>query len=987
MEHTESGEFVFNAGLEGHEPSQVFQPTLYIGLGGSGMKILTRLKRYFIEQYGEVPANKVFLAIDTDKELAKLDSRLDQREISLDKRTEFYHCEVVAPLTFIDSSLEAQEWIVEPFPPAAIRAGTGAVRESGRLALFAHSHDVFRRIRMAFDRLQHIQLDAEMQDQGFEQADGGIEVYVCGSVAGGTGSGTFLDVGIFCCRYLPPGTLIYAVLMGPRIYENVGAVYRTKANAYAALMELDYLMSIGQRKKKGKWADDYRVRYDRDEFVVDQPPFDVVHLVDGVNQRGKIIPTPGQLIRFISECIFLSTSANIGGVLRSAVDNVLTITTTQNPDFWNGKPAFYSSFGSAAAVYPAPVYVERGTHRFALALMDAAMSQAGSAAAAPGDPQPGDHEDVARFLSLEGIDPEASATVLDEIYPLRKIREIDEPTPIAEQLVPGYADGLASAVEEEYSGILARAAAGFADPTSAVMEKIQRYIETGGRDRDHASAGAQRATRLSLLKKELERISMAYIAGIEGAAADASSANDKARGAIERIGTAVSSGGFFTRKSTIHARVLPEHATYVDAMAAKLQAGVAQQRWEALKPAIDGAARAVDQQIGAAASGRSGDETRERIFAKARRILEGENAAVQAMSLRSGLSDFEIPVGLVEEVPPDEPALARERCGELLAHLERELGPSADDWHPQAVVQRIKAFARTYASKRFGDEVSVLELIEAHASRDPAYAERLLKNLEFLAQPLWYYDPGLINADRARQMTSVVILGAEHRQRAKDLVGDFVFGNKFQPNVVGTGDRERVTLCHFTACLPIHALADISYYEEEYAKIFVPPLHTSKQFEARCELVLPVEPEASEALKLLSVGIVPGIDLISDEHHEKNRAGRYRLLFDLTPDPQMPMLNLRPKLGDKFVRAVADLTRNRFIRDQVRQHTVAVLEEMRANEPEKLAAALDAQCAKIDAWIQERENNQMATWRYMRREVELLQRLKLWDGDIAAFFS
>ncbi len=987
MENSSSGEFVFNAGLEGHEPAQVFQPTLYIGLGGSGMKILTRLKRYFIEQYGEVPANKVFLAIDTDKELAKLDSRLDQREISLDKRTEFYHCEVVAPLTFIDSSPEAQEWIVEPFPPAAIRAGTGAVRESGRLALFAHSHDVFRRIRTAFDRLQHIQLNAEMQDQGFEQSDGGIEVYVCGSVAGGTGSGTFLDVGVFCRRYLPPGTLVYAVLMGPRIYENVGAVYRTKANAYAALMELDYLMSIGQRKKYGKWADDYRVRYDRDEFVVDQPPFDVVHLVDGVNQRGKVIPTPGQLIRFISECIFLSTSANIGGVLRSAVDNILTITTTQNPEWWDGKPAFYSSFGSAAAVYPAPVFVERGTHRFALALMDAAMDQAGTAAAAPGAPDATDAEDVSRFLALEGIDPEASAGALDEIYPLRKIRELEEPAPIAEQCVPGYADALSSSVEEEYAGILARATAGFADPAPGIQAKIQRYIDTGGRDQDNASGGARRATRLSLLKKELERISMTCIAGIEGAAAEASAADDKARGALERIATAVSSAGFFTRKATTHRRVLPDHATFVDALTAKLQAEVAQQRWEAFKPAIDGAAKAVDRQIGAAASGRSGDETRERIFAKARRILEGENRAVQAMSLRSSLSDFEIPVTPVQEVPPDEPALARERCGELQAHLENELGSDAGDWHPQAVAQRIKEYARSYASKRFDDDVSVLELIEAHAARDPEYMERLLKNLEFLAQPLWYYDPGQINADRARQMTSVVILGAEHRQRAKDLVGDFVFANKFQPNVVSTRDKERMTLCHFAACLPIHALADIAYYEEEYAKIFKPPLHTSKQFESRCELLLPVEPEASEALKLLSVGIVPGIDLISDEHHEKGRSGRYRLLFDLEPDPAVPMLNLRPKLGDKFVRAVADLTRNGFIRDQVRARTVEAIEEMRASDPEKLAAALDAQCEKLNGWIQERENNQMATWRFMRREVELLQRLKLWDGDIAAFFS
>ena len=41
--------------------------TLYVGLGGTGVRAILRAKQCFMDSYGEIPPMVTFLAIDTDK--------------------------------------------------------------------------------------------------------------------------------------------------------------------------------------------------------------------------------------------------------------------------------------------------------------------------------------------------------------------------------------------------------------------------------------------------------------------------------------------------------------------------------------------------------------------------------------------------------------------------------------------------------------------------------------------------------------------------------------------------------------------------------------------------------------------------------------------------------------------------------------------------------------------------------------------------------
>ena len=991
---SETSEFVFNKYLDEHVPKQEFKRSLFIGLGGSGNKILTRLKRYFIERYGVVPPSKAFLAIDTDDDLPTLDSIADERGIRLDPRNEFYHLEVKSPLQFVNESDVVGKWLIKPCPTAAIVAGTGAVRMVGRVALFAHAHEVFDRIRSAFDQLRSIRLPSQMEKYDFETSNDAIEVYVCGSIAGGTGSGTFLDIGIFCRENLPPDTMIYGILIGPWIYRKVGATFRTKGNSYAALMELDYMMSVGQEQRtRGVDAEEYRVQYDSAEFTVDQPPFNVVHLVDGQNQHGATIPNANALIEFIAEGLFLSTSANIGGVLRSAVDNILTITTTSNPDLWGGKPAYYSSFGAAAVVYPAKQYVKRGTFRFSCKVLEALSQGISQGVAAEAEPLPADREDVDRFVKLNRLDYDASPTALDHIYKLDTLPKLKLSPPLASQVDGSYPSVLSANAKRKYDRLLDSVLVSFSDPQGRISEAVSAYVKHGSTDSLNPTTGQQRAARLKLLIGSVKPIQLTLVEDIERKAAEVQEADNAVDDALRTIEDAVRSKGLFVSKGKIQKRIEAQFEGLLSSLRLKFEKQVVVERLTAFERALAEADKNVTGQLETAAGARIEGGVLGELAKEALRITRLKSKAVHDFDLDAGISDFEVLLPLLQEVPDDEDEHVKKAAEQLLSELTE--AQQRAPLNPRGVLARVNSAAAEYAVSVYDKSVSLLDLIKERqdlssqsGDRDgETFVDGLMGKLEYKGQPLWHYYPGVVLPERAKQMTSVIIIGAEQRARATELVGDYHFANKCSPNIVGTGERHRLSLIYFAACLPIHALTETLDYQEQYNGLFKPPVHTSRFFELNCESLVPGEPAENLAFRILSIAIIEGIDIISDEKAQKEKAGRYRMLHELVSDPEHPFRVLKPQLGDKFLDAYSYLTRHELVREQVLSQLIERLEQLRRDDAAALRTAIDGQIQKLEKEIVDRKMNKNVTWRCMQREVDLLSRLRIWDGSFDKFFN
>jgi hypothetical protein len=323
----------------------VFRPTVIIGLGGTGYGTLLKLKKRFVDAYGFVPPIINFLSIDTTEnaeggapaDTAKIDGKLDHNET--------FVLQVGNPAALVNgANAHIDEWWPTQIPTQSIIAGAGQVRARGRLALFARANEVYGRIRRAVDDVRNIRNQKQMYADQFQvSARAGVEVHIVGSVAGGTGSGTFLDIA-FMARDIVGSdeqSNFTGVLLLPGIFTRYSGVALVKPNAYGALKEIEYLSTM-----KGGFQIDYGVR----RVDVTRPPFDLIYLIDNINEQGRVVSEQQDLYGLIADGMYVQIGSQIGADSANAVDNIKTQIATAG--LVKGRSPQYCSFGVASLVMP-----------------------------------------------------------------------------------------------------------------------------------------------------------------------------------------------------------------------------------------------------------------------------------------------------------------------------------------------------------------------------------------------------------------------------------------------------------------------------------------------------------------------------------------------------------------------------------------------------------------------------------------------------------
>jgi len=323
----------------------VFRPTVVLGLGGTGYNTLLKLKRRFVEAYGSVPPIIRFLSIDTTEnaeastraEESSPDGRLDHNET--------YVLQVGNPANLVNgTNPHIDEWWPPEIPTQAIIAGAGQVRARGRLAIFAKAAEVYARIRRAVDDVRNIRNQKQMYADEFQVSDrSGVEVQIVGSLAGGTGSGTFLDVAFMARDVIGSDeqSNFTAVLLLPGIFTRMNGVALVKPNAYGALKEIEHLST-----SRATFTVDYGFR----RIDVSRPPFDVVYLIDSVNEQGRVVTEPNDLQTLIADGMYVQIGSQLGTDAANAVDNIKTQIAT-HPRV-KGRSPQYCSFGVASLTMP-----------------------------------------------------------------------------------------------------------------------------------------------------------------------------------------------------------------------------------------------------------------------------------------------------------------------------------------------------------------------------------------------------------------------------------------------------------------------------------------------------------------------------------------------------------------------------------------------------------------------------------------------------------
>ena len=316
------------------EESKPVKPTLMVGVGGTGKEVLLRLRRRIVERYGSLSMTPFlqFMHLDTDTTAAA------QEQYNLRGNDDPLHQEVrFKPIERIDLTIDGgtgkyvahinnfpqiKRWFPTDGKMAGLGnlgEGAGQVRMASRLGLFHPPN--FSRIATRLEQCKGLLRDAAILQRsarlGFDFDPEGMNVFIVASLAGGTGSGTFLDVAFLLQRYFADAERV-GILLLPGFFADYAGAERVRANGYAALMELNHY-AFGH-SFLGDW-DGIRGEH------LPPPPFSTTYLIDGLNEAGLVIGSSGKeydAYTMIAEVLFQDYSiGKFAGMKRATRINLV----------------------------------------------------------------------------------------------------------------------------------------------------------------------------------------------------------------------------------------------------------------------------------------------------------------------------------------------------------------------------------------------------------------------------------------------------------------------------------------------------------------------------------------------------------------------------------------------------------------------------------------------------------------------------------------
>jgi len=294
---------------DAHQFLPTLFPTLVIGLGGTGVEVLRKLRRRLRAEFGSGPNQEPelvqLLGVDTVP-LTNPSAIEALRHHEYAYMGGFSASRVIQNLDRFPEIKEWWDYDKDMLPGGYISTGARQMRIIGRIAFFRRFHTYKSRLKPKLKRLGDI---AAHQRAHADERPTPMEVhlpliFIVTSLCGGTGAGMFLDVAHHLrsqLEFLEKAKII-GILVMPSVFEHdIAALLqrrRIKANAYAALKELDWFQD----------GHEFTVRYPGEApITIPGRPFDFVYLVDLSNEKGFSLRNQFDAQELIAHFIFQSS--------------------------------------------------------------------------------------------------------------------------------------------------------------------------------------------------------------------------------------------------------------------------------------------------------------------------------------------------------------------------------------------------------------------------------------------------------------------------------------------------------------------------------------------------------------------------------------------------------------------------------------------------------------------------------------------------------
>lgn len=292
------------------------RPSIYIGLGGTGIRAIAQTKKLYEDVYGvgNIPKCIAFLAIDfnlADIKSPELPTSLEEDAIMIQYNG--------SPKEHYEGRVKrgAYSWV---FPGNTdslahrISDGAGQVRTTGRFYTEYILNIIDAALQQRWLQVSNITYTDE---NGLSVPCQEIDIHVVMSLAGGTGAGSFINVAELISRKYGKRAHIfgYGVLHGVfRTQDPYGThTPKVRVNAYSAIVDLDYLMHASV-------SNPVKIEINGGERELTSPIFNEFFVIDNQTANGNLVPNVKELCAAVGTCLFAS-SGDMGSTIQGGQSN------------------------------------------------------------------------------------------------------------------------------------------------------------------------------------------------------------------------------------------------------------------------------------------------------------------------------------------------------------------------------------------------------------------------------------------------------------------------------------------------------------------------------------------------------------------------------------------------------------------------------------------------------------------------------------------
>lgn len=351
--------------------AEMYQPTLVIGLGGTGKKIILALKKMIAENSEHGLADFPFLkmiSMDTDKAVPVATSSIKtikDEALTLNPNKEVFRLQAgFGTVPDLEDYPDIKEWfpgsLSSMLLPAELEKGAGQKKPVGRFTFAWNASNIYEELN-SFIRAPVDAIVAKQRGIA-DKLSNTINVFICGSICGGTGAGTFLDTA-YLVRYLSHingngyQVKIFGLLALASLFDGVQGTGNVRQNCYASLIELDHFMNpINHRNPYRSFYPAYKNWTPDYSKSSANRPFDYPFLFDNFGKKVSLNAT--SFTDMAARFIYLLTGHELSDHWFSMDSNVeATMDQTYKKEVYN-KSIKYRSMGTFSILYPKRMIIQ-----------------------------------------------------------------------------------------------------------------------------------------------------------------------------------------------------------------------------------------------------------------------------------------------------------------------------------------------------------------------------------------------------------------------------------------------------------------------------------------------------------------------------------------------------------------------------------------------------------------------------------------------------